>query len=120
MERGDSEVRGRPFRIETVRGEPYEVGERRLTPIARIVSFGKASGTIGAQRIGGWGGGFVRITPLAILEETGEGERRIPITDATAVALRGMFGAAVAAVLFFASLRWLARWWQRARARTRS
>jgi len=109
MESSDGGARGRPLRVNTVRGEPYYVGGRKLIPITRIVSFGKAKGTIGNNRVSGWGGGFVRITPLAVVEETAKGEHRIPITDATALALRGLFGAAVVITLFFAALRWLAR-----------
>jgi uncharacterized spore protein YtfJ len=102
---------GRPkvFQIRTVRGDPYQVGGRTLVPVARIVSFGKARATVGANRIGGWGGGFAWVRPLALLEQIPEGERRVPIRDSAAPALRVMFGAAVAATLFFALLRWLVR-----------
>jgi hypothetical protein len=110
-------VRGRKkpgtFRVEMVRGEPYVVGGQKLTPMARITTFGKAKATIGAKRIGGWTGGFDRVTPLAIVEETGGREHRIPITDATSAALWRMLGVAVVMVLFFSVLRWLARRWCR-------
>ena len=46
---------------------------------------------------------------MAILEETEEGERRIPIPHTTSDALRGMWLAAVAITLFFAAIRGLAR-----------
>lgn len=106
-----------PFRIKTVRGEAYSVGGRRLIPVARIVSFGKARGTIGSGSVSGWGGGFALIVPVAIVEETAEGERRVAITDATSSALRGMFGAAMAITLFFVVVRWLARRSRRASAK---
>jgi uncharacterized spore protein YtfJ len=115
-QRGGRAVRPRPFRIETVRGQPIHVGERTLIPTARIVSFGKARGTVGADRIGGWGGGFAWITPLAIVEKTAEGERCIPIAGETTSALRGLLGAAVATTLFFTVVRWLVRRWRTARA----
>jgi uncharacterized spore protein YtfJ len=102
-------VRPRLFRIETVRGEPYHVGERTLIPVARIMTFGKARGTIGAHGVSGWGGGLVQVTPLSILEQTADDERSIPIVDATATARRGLLGAALATVLLFAVIRWLAR-----------
>jgi len=102
-------VRPRLFRIETVRGEPYHVGERTLIPVARIMTFGKARGTIGAHGVSGWGGGFVQVTPLSILEQTADGKRSIPIIDATATARRSLLGAALAIVLLFAVIRWLAR-----------
>jgi uncharacterized spore protein YtfJ len=105
----NGEPKRRRLRIETVRGEPIHIQGRSLTPEARIVSFGRARGTIGSQRIGGWATGFAHITPLAVIEETGEGERRIATTDATAMALWGLLGAAMAIVLFFPTIRWLAR-----------
>lgn len=99
----------RLFRIETVRGEPYHVGGRKLTPVARVISFGKASATIGTDRIGGWGVGFTRVTPLAIIDETDDGERRILLASTTAQALQSMFAGAVAITLFFTTIRWLVR-----------
>ena len=103
----------RPFRVETVRGEPYHVDGRKLIPVARVTSFGKASATIGTDRIGGWGVGFTRVTPLAIIDETDEGERRIPLSSTTARALQSMFAGAVAITLFFTTIRWLVRWRRR-------
>lgn len=99
----------RSFRVETVRGEPYHVGGRKLIPVARVISFGKASATIGTDRIGGWGVGFARVTPLAIIDETDEGEHRIPLANTTAQALQSMFAGAVAVTLFFTAIRWLVR-----------
>ena len=103
-----------PFRIATIHGEPYDIAGRRLIPIARSVSFGKARAHVGSSHVGGWGTGFVQITPVAIIEEGPEGNRRISITDATTRALWGMLAAGVVAALLFASLRRLAvRWRQR-------
>lgn len=109
MEGGGTTDRPRLFRMETVRGEPYMVGERKLTPLVRVVSWGKARAIIGTGRVTGWAAGFARITPLAVLEETDEGEVPIAITDTTTTAIRGMVLAAVASTLFFATIRWLAR-----------
>ena len=98
------------LQVKTVRGEPYSVGGRKLIPVVRIVSFGKARATVGTQRIGGRGSGFVWIRPLAVLEETPKGERRIAVTDGTAAAVRGLLGVAVAITLSLAAIRWLVRW----------
>ena len=106
----------RTFRIETVRGEPYHIGGRKLTPLARIVSFGRARGTVGTHRVGGWGFGFSWIIPLAMLEESDGEEWRITVTDSTAVALRSMFAAAVAVTVVLAAIRWLVRARRLARA----
>jgi hypothetical protein len=102
----------RRLRIDTVRGEPYVLGERKLVPVARIVSFGKARATVGSHRTGGWGTAFAHITPLAVEVEpvAGEGKaRRVAITNATATALRGMLAGALIMVAVFTAIRWLAR-----------
>ena len=101
--------RPRAFRVRTVRGEPYTFGGRELIPVVRVVSFGKARATVGTRQVGGRGGGFVWIQPLAVLEVTPAGERRIALRDGSAAAMRGMLAAAVAMTLFFAAVRWLAR-----------
>jgi uncharacterized spore protein YtfJ len=114
---GGSGGAGRPalFRVKTVQGQPYYVGGRKLVPVVRIVAFGKARATIGTHRIGGIGSGFVRIRPLAVLEETPEGERRIVVTDGTATAIRGLFGVVVTVTLSLFAVRWLVRWARKTR-----
>lgn len=94
-----------PLRIKTVRGEPYEIAGRTLVPEARIVSFGKARATIEAERISGWGVGFVRTSPVALIEASAEGERRIPITDTTFRVTLGLMVASVGMILFFSAVR---------------
>lgn len=108
---GGGEGGGRPalFRVNTVRGEPYHVGGRKLIPVVRIVSFGKASVTIGTRQIGGRGSGFVWIRPLAVMEETSQGERRIAVTDGTAEAVRRLLAGMVAITVALAAVRWLVR-----------
>lgn len=109
MGRNKDRGRQKPFRLEMVRGEPYHVGGRTLTPVARVVSFGRARATIGGQQIGGWGGGFVHVQPVALEEETDDGLRRIVISDPTTKVLRGFLATAVGVTLLFAAIRWLAR-----------
>jgi uncharacterized spore protein YtfJ len=98
-----------PLRVETVRGEAYEIDGRTLIPIVRIVSWGRARATIGHDRVGGWGTGFVWIRPLAMVETTPQGDRRIPITDTTAAAVRGLLGVALIVALFCTTIRCLTR-----------
>jgi hypothetical protein len=92
-----------------VQGESYDIGERKLTPVAQIISFGKAKGTIGAKRIGGWGLGFTWIKPVALIEETAGEEHRIPIHHSTSDAVWRLVGVALAITLFFTTIRWLTR-----------
>jgi len=114
LKEGDPEAQEEPaeqpepngrLRVETVYGEPYEVGGRRLVPIARITSFGKAKATIGTKQVSGWGGGFVQVTPLALVEETPEGESRIAITDGESQAVRNMVLGSMVMVLLFGLIR---------------
>jgi hypothetical protein len=104
----------KPWRTETIRGEPYLVGQRRLVPVARVVALGKAKGTVGTKRVGGWGGGFVRITPLSIQEQTTDGERTIAVTDGTATAVCSLFVTALVLTVLLAGVRTLARRLRRA------
>jgi uncharacterized spore protein YtfJ len=103
----------RALRIETVRGDPILVGGRELIPIARVVSFGKASATVGTKQVSGQGGGFAWVKPLAVLEVTEVGERRIDLQDSSAAAVRGMLAAAISIGLVCTAIRWVVRWKRR-------
>jgi hypothetical protein len=106
----------RVFSVRKVRGEPYQVGGRTLTPVTRIVSFGKASATIRNEQYGGWSGGLVLAMPIALLEETGNGEREIAVHDATFATLQRLSLVALGMTLFFG----IVRWWSRHRRQAHS
>jgi uncharacterized spore protein YtfJ len=89
----------RPVKVRTVLGEPIVVGERRLTPVVRVTSFARRRGVVGTRRLGGWGVGVARLQPLAVLETTNAGTRRIPIRDETRATLLALL--VVALVLPF-------------------
>jgi uncharacterized spore protein YtfJ len=103
----------RALRIETARGEPISAGGRELIPIVRVVSFGKASAMVGAKQVGGQGGGFAWVKPLAVVEVTEAGERRIDLHDGSVAAVRGMLAATIAIGLVCTAIRWLVRWKRR-------
>jgi hypothetical protein len=105
----DEGTRQKPYRVETVRGEPYHVGDRTLIPEARLVSYGRARATIGENNVSGWAAGFVQVTPLAILERVGGEERRIAITDGTARTIRLLLATALAMTVAFTAIRCLLR-----------
>jgi hypothetical protein len=107
MDGGGGAGRQGLLKLRTVQGEPYYANGRRLVPVVRIVSFGKARATIGNGRSGGLAVGFVWMKPLAVLEAGPEGEHRVPITDATASAVYGMLGLALAITLVSVAVRWL-------------
>ena len=99
----------RLLRVQTVRGEPYEVRGRTLVPLARVVSLGRARATIGTHRLEGRGWGLAYVKPLAMMEETPGGERRVAVRDGTARALLAMYLAVVGITLLFAAVRWFVR-----------
>ena len=98
-----------PFRVETVRGTPYDVAGRRLVPVARIVSVGRGRATIGRARVQGWAGGFSQIVPLGVIEETEDGQRYVAITDATGMVLRRILVGAIAITLLSMAIRGVVR-----------
>jgi hypothetical protein len=99
----------RPYRRQVVRGEPYNVAGRSLTPLARLVSYARGRGTLHQDRLSGWALGLVRVMPLGMLVETNAREEWIPVHDATAPALHRMALAAAGITLFLAGMRYLAR-----------
>ena len=107
MDGGGGAGRPRLLKLRTVRGEPYYANGRTLIPVVRIVSFGKAKAIIGNGRSSGRAVGFVWVKPQAVLEAGPEGERRIPITDATASAVYSLLGLALAITFVSVAVRWL-------------
>ena len=82
---------------EVVKGEPIRVGERELVPEVRATTYVRRKVFVGADRVAGGGVGFVYLRPVAILERSAAGERRIPIQDRTVQMLGGMLLAAIIA-----------------------
>ena len=112
---GEAKFTGRrPYRIEVVQGEPYHVEDSILIPEARITSYGKGRATIGTRNIGGWGLSLTQIKPLAVIEQTEEGERRIAVVDATTRILWLLLATAVAMAVLFGGVRCLIRLRRRA------
>jgi uncharacterized spore protein YtfJ len=105
----NSRVQVGPLCIETVRGEPYVVGGRKLTPVARVIYLGRARGIIRTDSVGGWGAGFAWVRPLAVVGETADGERILAITDNPRSTLVRLVLAVVAITLVFSAIRRLVR-----------
>ena len=79
------------LQVREVRGHPIRVGEREITPVAQAISF---------TLRGPWGGGgWVWNRPVAVLETTAEGTRRIPIWDVTRWAQLGLLALALLLVM---------------------
>ena len=98
-----------PVQAKMVHGEPIQVGDRTLIPVARVVSFGQARGMVGKSRYGGWGWGFVWVRPVAVLEKTLQGQRCIRIVDGTSAAVRRLVWLAGSITVVFAAIRWSLR-----------
>ncbi|MBC7250016.1 MAG: hypothetical protein H5T62_07000 [Anaerolineae bacterium] len=88
----------------TVHGKTITVGERRLTPVVRITSLAQRRGMVGTRYFAGWGVGAVQLRPLAVLEKTPTGTRRIPIRDRTQEILLTLLAVALALPLLLALL----------------
>ena len=83
-------------RVEVVYGEPREIGEKTIIPVA-VVAYGFGAGAGGGTGErpggdgatgsggGGGGGGGVRVQPVGVLEVTGEETRLVPILDWTRI-----------------------------------
>jgi hypothetical protein len=106
---GEKQPLPKPFRWQTVRGEPRTVAGRRLTPVARLISYSRGRGTLRQRSLSGWALGFVRVMPLGVVVETGGQEEWVPVHDATAAALRRTVLIAAAITLLLAAVRQLAR-----------
>jgi hypothetical protein len=83
-----------PVVSEVVQGEPVQVGDRELVPLVRVTTHLRRRAFVGTDRTSGDGWGLVRLRPVAILERSEAGERRLSIPDRTAQALGGFLLAA--------------------------
>jgi len=86
--------RPQPVVIETVEGEPTRIGEREFVPVVQVTTRGRRRAFVGAHRVRGDGWGIVRLRPVAVLERSAGGQRRLPIQDRTAQWLGGFLLAA--------------------------
>ena len=87
-------------RVEVVYGEPKEIGEKTIIPVA-VVAYGFAAGAGGgaggpggngasASGGGGGGGAAVRVQPVGVLEVTAEDTRLVPVFDWTRIITTGI------------------------------
>ncbi len=87
--------------VEVVYGEPREIGEKTVIPIAAVAyGFGAGAGAgsggpggdgaSGGSGSGGGGGGGVRVQPVGVLEVTADETRLVPILDWTRIITTGL------------------------------
>lgn len=94
--------RGRtPTRIEKrIAGQPITVGERTIQPAAQVAGWVGSGG----GETGGGAGAWLRVTPVEVVVREGDGtEHRVPITDPTREAMRGI----VLSAFLVAAVCWL-------------
>ncbi len=89
-------------KVEVVYGEPREIGEKTVIPVAAVAyGFGAGAGagpggpggdgaSGGSGGGGGAGGGAVRIHPVGVLEVTPDETRLVPVLDWTRIITTGL------------------------------
>lgn len=94
-----------PWRMATVRGEPYEVAGYRLAPIARIWTYAAGQGTLRARSILGRGGGMVYVRPVAVEVEQDGRAQRIKLSRPTRWILVSMLSAGASITVLLWAVR---------------
>ncbi len=64
-----------------IEGEPIQVAGRTLVPVVRVRHVVRRMAVVGQDRVAGYGWSGTHLKPIAIIERSPEGERRIPIAD---------------------------------------
>ena len=98
-----------PVITKLVEGEPIHAKGREIVPLVRVTTYGRRRAFVGSDRLTGEGWGVVHMRPVAIVERSEAGERRIPIQDKTAQTLSGLLLAAFVVLLLLAVAVHLAR-----------
>ena len=90
-----------PTRIKRrIAGHPITVRERTIQPVAQVAGWAASGG----DETGGGAGAWLRVKPVEVVVREGDGtERRVPITEPTREAMRGM----VLSALLVAAVCWL-------------
>ncbi|MFQ5342438.1 MAG: hypothetical protein ACE5F6_12910 [Anaerolineae bacterium] len=90
-----------PTRIKKrIAGQPIAVGGRTIQPVAQVAGWVGSGGS----ETGGGAGAWLRVTPIeVVVHETDGAERRVPITDPTREAMRGI----VLSAILVAAVCWL-------------
>lgn len=94
------------IKVRVVEGVPVTVGEKKLTPVMRAISWHQRQATVRQDGVNGFGFGAAWLEPVAVLEETTNGVRHIPIRDETGRAMLRLFAIAVAVPLVLRLLSW--------------
>jgi hypothetical protein len=75
------------WQVDTVEADPVQIGDRELTLVSRVEAHVRRRALVGTNRLAAECQGTVVVRPVAIIERSGAGERRLPIRDAGTRAL---------------------------------
>jgi hypothetical protein len=95
-------------------GDPIQVEQRQLIPVARVRSVVRRHVTFGTKASSGRAGGLVWIKPVAVVECHPDGsEEQIPISDETWSAIRAMLIGVLVLPILYGIVAGLVFWWRR-------
>jgi hypothetical protein len=97
------------IKVRLVEGTPLTIGQKKLTLVMRAISWGGRRAAVHRDSVNGFGFGAAWLQPVAVLEETADGVRHIPIRDETDRAMLRLLAIAVAVTLVVSLLTWLFR-----------
>jgi len=97
------------IKVRLVEGTPVIVGQKTLTPVMRAFTWTKRQATVRQDGASGFGLAAAWLQPVAVVEETPDGQRRIPIRDETSRAMFRLLAIALAVPVLLGLLAWLVR-----------
>jgi uncharacterized spore protein YtfJ len=98
-----------PLKTETVEGDPIHVEGRELVPLIRMTSRVRRTAVLSKGGVEAHGWGFVQLRPVALLDRSDDGERRLAIGDQTARWIGGLLLIALVVPCVAATLMYLSR-----------
>lgn len=97
------------IKVRLVEGTPVIIGEKKLMPVVQAISWNQRQAAVRQDSVNGFGVSATWLQPVAVLEETAEGHRRIPIRDETNRAALRLLAIALAVPLVLGLLVRLVR-----------
>ena len=71
------------IKVRLIEGIPITIGGKKLTPVVRAISWNQRQAAVRQDSVNGFGVVATWLQPVAVLEETAGGHRRISIRDET-------------------------------------
>jgi hypothetical protein len=96
-------------KVRLVEGAPVTIGQKKLRPVMRVVSWYRRQAVVRKEGSSGFGLAAAWLQPVAVVEETAGHRRRIPIRDETGRAMLRLLVVALAVPVVLSLLTWLVR-----------